>query len=97
MSPAALRVEGLSWGAKRGLTILHSTTFAVSPGRILGIVGANGAGKSTLLRLLSRYLKPATGRIFLDDQDIWSMTARDVAQGSVSKVVEIDFWPLRTV
>lgn len=87
MTPAALRVEGLSWGPKRGSVLLHPATFAVSPGQILGVVGANGAGKSTLLRLLYRYLRPMAGRVLLDDQDIWSMTARDVAR-SIAVVLQ---------
>lgn len=87
MTPAALCVKGVGWAPKRGPTVLHPANFAISPGRILGIVGANGAGKSTLLRLLYRYLKPTTGQVFLDDQDIWSMTARDVAR-SVAVVLQ---------
>ena len=87
MSSAMLRVEGLSWGPKRGPTILYSATFTVLPGCILGIVGANGAGKSTLLRLLYRYLKPDSGQVFLDDQDIWSMTTKDVAR-SIAVVLQ---------
>lgn len=80
MTPAALWVEGLGWGPKRGPTVLHPTSFAVAPGRVLGIVGANGAGKSTLLRLLYRYLRPTVGHVLLDGTDIWSMSARDVAR-----------------
>lgn len=80
MTAAALRVQDLSWGPKRGLPVLHPTSFEVGAGRILGIVGANGAGKSTLLRLLYRFLRPDTGQVLLDDRDIWAMSARDVAR-----------------
>ena len=61
------------------MPILQSTSFAVSPGTVLGIVGANGAGKSTLLRLLYRLLRPSAGRVLLDGHDIWQMSAREVA------------------
>ncbi len=80
MTRAALRVEGASWAPRRGATVLHPVSFAVEPGRVLGIVGPNGAGKSTLLRLLYRYLRPATGRVLLDDRDVWHASARDVAR-----------------
>lgn len=42
---------------------LHDISFELREGDALGIVGANGAGKSTLLKVLSRLLKPDTGRV----------------------------------
>ncbi len=42
---------------------LKDVSFDVSPGTVLGIVGANGAGKSTLLKVLARITTPTTGRV----------------------------------
>ena len=78
---AHLTVSDVSWRAPRGgETILHPISFDLAPGRVLGIVGPNGAGKSTLLRLLYRYQRPATGTVKVDDADIWSVSAKDVAR-----------------
>ena len=77
---ASLRVNDLSWGPKGGLTILQRTSFTVARGRVLAVVGANGAGKSTLLRLLYRFLRPATGTIFVDDDELWKLDARASAR-----------------
>jgi lipopolysaccharide transport system ATP-binding protein len=44
---------------------LSDVSFDVSPGEVLGVVGANGAGKSTLLKILSRITEPTAGRIEL--------------------------------
>ena len=41
---------------------LRNVSFEVEPGDALGIIGANGAGKSTTLKILTRILKPTTGR-----------------------------------
>lgn len=41
---------------------LRDVSFEVEPGRALGIIGANGAGKSTTLKILTRILKPTSGR-----------------------------------
>ena len=42
---------------------LRDVSFSVGPGEALGLIGPNGAGKSTLLRLLTRILRPTTGRV----------------------------------
>ena len=80
MIPSRISIENASWSEPRNSrVILHPTSFDLMPKRILGIVGPNGAGKSTLLRLLYRYLKPTTGRVMVDDTDIWEIPARILA------------------
>ncbi|MEP4978809.1 ABC transporter ATP-binding protein [Ascidiaceihabitans sp.] len=80
MKAADLAVRDVSWTpARSSQPVLHSTTFTISAGRVLGVVGPNGAGKSTLLRLLYRFQKPQTGQVLVGGQDIWSLTARDAA------------------
>ncbi|MEM8916708.1 MAG: ABC transporter ATP-binding protein [Pseudomonadota bacterium] len=77
---AGLSVQNASWSSPRSRqTILHPVSFDLAPGRVLGVVGPNGAGKSTLLRLLYRYHAPTSGVVKIDDRDIWSLSARDVA------------------
>ena len=51
------------------------------------IVGPNACGKSTLLRGLSRLLKPGSGRVVLDGQDIHSYKAKEVARKLGSKTM----------
>src|SRR5262245_44531444 len=41
---------------------VRDVSFAVGQGESLGIIGPNGAGKSTILKLLTRILKPTSGR-----------------------------------
>ncbi len=78
---AHLSVKKASWrAAKSNKIILHPVSFDLAPGRVLGVVGPNGAGKSTLLRLLYRYNRPVTGCVEIDHTDIWSASAKEVAQ-----------------
>ncbi|GFE50338.1 ABC transporter ATP-binding protein [Roseobacter cerasinus] len=81
MTAAHLCVQDLSWSPRRGSTpLLHPTSFDLDPGRVLGIVGPNGAGKTTLLRLLYRFHRPVAGKVRIDGEDIWTLSARAVAQ-----------------
>ena len=81
MRTADLEVNDVSWTpTKSAQPVLHSTTFSVGAGRVMGVVGPNGAGKSTLLRLLYRFQRPNTGHVRVGGQDIWSMSARDAAR-----------------
>src|SRR5947208_6297737 len=47
----------------RGVRALRDVSRAVEPGEAVGLVGRNGSGKTTLLRLVSRIIKPTSGRI----------------------------------
>lgn len=42
----------------------------LTDGQLIGLIGKNGAGKTTLLKILSTILKPTSGEIFMDGQDI---------------------------
>ena len=51
-------------------TALRNVNATLHSGQLVGLVGKNGAGKTTLLKLISTILKPTSGRILLDGQDI---------------------------
>ncbi len=67
-----LRVERLSAGYA-GNIVLHDISVTVSAGEIVALVGANGAGKSTLARAASGLLAVATGRVWLDGEDVTAL------------------------
>ena len=53
-------------------TALENVSFSVERGEFIGIIGHTGSGKSTLMQHLNGLLKPTSGSVFLDGQDIWS-------------------------
>jgi len=76
---APLRIEGVGF-AYRERQVLHDVSLEIAPGQRFGLLGPTGSGKSTLLRLLSRVLRPASGRIRLGDRDLAAYSARDLAR-----------------
>ena len=51
---------------------LKDITFSVERGEFIGVIGHTGSGKSTLMQHLNGLLKPTSGSILLDGQDMWS-------------------------
>ena len=52
--------------------VLDDISFSVERGEFIGIIGHTGSGKSTLMQQLNGLLKPTSGTVLLDGQDIWS-------------------------
>jgi ABC-2 type transport system ATP-binding protein len=50
---------------------LQSLNCSIPEGCVYGLVGSNGSGKSTLLRLISGVYRPETGRITIDDSEVF--------------------------
>ena len=51
---------------------LDNVNFAVNRGEFIGIIGHTGSGKSTLMQQLNGLLKPTSGSVLLDGEDIWA-------------------------
>jgi ATP-binding cassette, subfamily B, bacterial len=64
-SPPGVRFENVSFAYENGSPVLHSVSFDLAPGRVLGILGRTGSGKTTLTRLLFRLYDPTAGQIRL--------------------------------
>ncbi len=53
-------------------TALEDVSFEVERGEFIAVIGHTGSGKSTLIQHLNGLLKPTSGEILLDGQDIWA-------------------------
>lgn len=60
--------------------IIKNISFQVDDGEIVTIIGPNGSGKSTILKAISRCLKPVKGKVYLDDENIYHINTKKVAQ-----------------
>lgn len=67
-----------------GVLALDGADLDAAPGRTLGLLGANGSGKSTLSRILAGELRPDSGRLILDGQEVANTSPHEaVARGIV--------------
>ncbi|MBO4548339.1 MAG: ABC transporter ATP-binding protein [Abditibacteriota bacterium] len=67
-----LRDVHLSFGEKQ---VLKGVSFSIGSGKTLAVIGTSGAGKSTVLKCICGLVKPQSGSILIDGQDV--MTADD--------------------
>ena len=71
-----LQVKNLSYVYSIGTPFEHKAldqvSFSLNRGEFVGIIGHTGSGKSTLMQQLNGLLKPTSGEVILDGQNIWS-------------------------
>ncbi|GAA0450313.1 ABC transporter ATP-binding protein [Streptomyces sp. NPDC046215] len=63
-----------------GTRLVENIALRADSGRFVGLVGPNGSGKSTLLRCVYRALRPATGTVRVDGDDLHALGAREGAR-----------------
>ncbi|MBV7392960.1 ABC transporter ATP-binding protein [Mameliella sediminis] len=90
--PGRLRIENLCLTAGRA-ALVRDVSLDVAPGEMLGVLGPNGAGKSSLLRTVYRMSRPDSGRVLIDDEDVWHRSSAWVAQrvGAVLQDMPAEF------
>ena len=77
MPEAVLQSQSLSRTYRSGgrdLTVLKDITFSLEPGGFLAILGPSGSGKTTLLGLLAGLDRPSAGSVYLDGQELGSLS-----------------------
>ncbi|GEK32936.1 ABC transporter ATP-binding protein [Kurthia sibirica] len=61
-------------GHEHYVPVLQNINLSVEAGEIVSIVGRSGSGKSTLLNVIAGFLKPKSGRIYLNNKDITDLS-----------------------
>ena len=77
-----LRVENLSKTYGKGenqVKALDNISFKVNKGEFVAIVGASGSGKSTLLHLIGGVDRPTSGKVFIEEKDIYKFNNDELA------------------
>jgi iron complex transport system ATP-binding protein len=60
--------------------VVHDVSLKLPAGAVTAIVGPNGSGKSTLLKGMARLLRPVSGRVLLDGDDIAELSRSELAK-----------------
>jgi lipoprotein-releasing system ATP-binding protein len=68
------------YDAGREVVVLHGLNLEVSAGEQIAIIGQSGVGKSTLLYLLGSLERPTAGKVYFEDQDLFVMDERALAE-----------------
>lgn len=71
-------LENVTFGYPGRPPVLRGLTMRIAPEKVTGIVGVTGAGKTTIAKLMMRFQRPDSGRVFLDGQDIAEIRLRDL-------------------
>lgn len=82
-----LEVEGLCSGYGR-LEVLHDVDITAAERSITAVLGANGAGKSTMLKSLSGLVRPTSGTIRFEGEDITNVPVESLIQRGLTHVPE---------
>ena len=53
-------------------TAVNNLSLSIEKGEFIGIMGHTGSGKSTLVQMLNGLMKPTSGQVLLDGEDIWA-------------------------
>ena len=84
---AILEIRDISSGYGE-VQILWGTSIELEEGKLTSLVGANGAGKTTTMRTVMGQIKPWSGSIWFNGQDISSLSAHTKAEMGVVLVPE---------
>ncbi len=72
-----------------GITAVSAMSFEMAAGEMFAIIGPNGAGKSTCFNMLGGQLKPDSGRVTLDGEDITGLSSRALWGRGVGRAFQI--------
>ena len=82
-----LKVEGLNAGYG-AVNILWDVSFELKDGEVVAILGSNGAGKTTLVRAITGMIKPASGSIVFDGEELCKKPSRYILDKGIVQVPE---------
>jgi branched-chain amino acid transport system ATP-binding protein len=84
----SLKIENLS-KSFGGLMAVNHVTFEVGEGEIMGLIGPNGSGKTTIFNLISGFLPPDTGSIYLRGESLVGLKPHQICKKGIGRTFQI--------
>jgi len=72
-----------------GVAAVDKVSLSVESGEIMGLVGPNGSGKTTVLNMLSGFLRPASGEVWLADENVTTLSTVQLAQRGLLRMFQM--------
>jgi len=82
-----LRIEGLVRHFQ-GIAAIAGVTLVVHGGESLGLAGGNASGKTTLIDIITGFLTPDRGRVWLEAQDVTGWPSHRVVQAGIARTFQ---------
>lgn len=82
-----LKVEGLNAGYG-AINILWDISFSLESGEVVAILGSNGAGKTTMVRAVTGMIKPSSGSVQFNGEELAKKSSRYILNSGIVQVPE---------
>jgi len=83
-----LEVSGLSKNFG-GVRALNQVSFDLMPGELLGVIGPNGSGKTTLVNLITRFVRPTSGRVMFKGRKISHLPPHKIVRLGIARTFQM--------
>jgi len=80
-----------------GAEVISGVSFLVNQGELVVFIGPSGCGKTTMLRMINRLIRPSSGKIFIDGQDIEGINEVELRKSIGYVIQSIGLFPHMTI
>lgn len=77
--------------------VLNNLSFNIHKGDLVCIIGASGCGKTTMLKMINRLIKPSSGKIYINDEDIQKKDVIELRRNIGYVIQQTGLFPHMTV
>jgi len=81
----------------KNATVLSDVTFEIEEGQLVAIIGESGCGKTTTLKMINRLIKPTSGKIYINGEDISMKNVIDLRRNIGYVIQQTGLFPHMTI
>lgn len=72
-----------------GVKALDQLSFKAAENEVLGVIGLNGSGKTTLVNVITGFIKPDSGKVYFQGQDITRLSPHKISQRGIARTFQM--------